>query len=281
MIDLHQHSSRSDGTDNPSELLCKNIEAGVTVMALTDHDTDKGFSELLARPEKDKIKVIKCVEFSTDDGDESVHILALGIKENDPVITEMLVTSKALRVQRVLSRVDKLKEEFGITLPGEYLDKINASDNPNKPMLANMLISLGYGENINEVIAKYLYHKFPSAKLSSSVVVQKIACSSAVPVLAHGLGGVGEKRVPPAVFEDRVRRLKAVGLVGIECFYSLYDKAEQDYLCSVADKFGLLKSGGSDYHGTNKSVRIGELSSDGTAPDYDDFTILSAIKNIF
>lgn len=281
MIDLHQHSSRSDGTDNPSELLRKNIEAGVTVMALTDHDTDKGFCELSAYLKNDKIKIVKGVEFSTDDGDKSVHILALGIKENDPVITEMLVTSKALRIQRVLSRVDKLKEEFGITLPGEYLDKINASDNPNKPMLANMLISLGYGESINEVIAKYLYHKFPSAKLQSDAVVQKIACSSAVPVLAHGLGGVGEKRVPPAVFEDRVRRLKAVGLVGIECFYSLYDKAEQDYLCSVADKFGLLKSGGSDYHGTNKSVRIGELSSDGTAPSDDDFTVLSAIKNIF
>ena len=281
MIDLHQHSSRSDGTDLPLELLRKNIEAGVSVMALTDHDTDRGFYELLPLADKNKIKIIKGVEFSTDDGNQSVHILALGIAESDPVITEMLEQSKALRVQRVMNRVEKLKEQFGIVLPDECMEKIYASDNPNKPMLANMLINLGYGESVNEVIAKYLYHKFPSAKLQSDLVVQKIAASSAIPVLAHGLGGVGEKRVDSALFESRVRRLKEVGLVGLECFYSLYDKNEQDYLCSVADRFGLLKSGGSDYHGLNKSVRIGELSSDGSKPERDHFTVLSAIKNIY
>lgn len=219
------------------------------------------------------IKYITGVEFSTSYNGESVHILCYGYDINDTVIHQLIDESISLRHKRIYFRLNKLKEEFGIELPTQIINQINNSPNPNKPMIANILKELGYGEDIGGIIKKYLYHKMPNYKLDSVKLIEKLANSTGISVYAHPLGGVGEKRVDKTIFEERLATFCAAGLKGIECFYSLYDKGEQEYLVRQANKFDLLISGGSDYHGKNKTVQIGELSNFGAIPSVDDITI--------
>lgn len=272
-IDLHQHTTLSDGTDSVEELIEKNKKNNIDIMAITDHDNiDSAYiAETIAQ--KMHIKYITGVEFSTSYCGESVHILCYGYDVNDPVIHQLIDESISLRHKRIHFRLNKLKEEFGIELSTQMINQINNSPNPNKPMIANILKELGYGEDIGGIIKKYLYHKMPNYKLDSVKLIEKLANSTGISVYAHPLGGVGEKRVDKTIFEQRLATFYSAGLKGIECFYSLYDKDEQDYLISEAKKFNLLISGGSDYHGKNKTVQIGELSNFGVMPSVDDITI--------
>ncbi len=278
MIDLHQHSIFSDGTDSFDELLVKNKNAGVKVMSVTDHDNIES-ARCVAKMNKGNlgIEYIHGVEFSTDYEGASVHILAYGYEADDKSINELLNRAKQLRLQRVKKRIELLKLEFDIILDEASLNEILSSKNPGKPLIANVLIRLGYGDNITDVIKKYLYHKLPSKKLTSCEVLKTLKNSSAISVLAHPLGGIGEKRVERCVFEERLKAFVSFGLKGLECYYSLYTKEEQQYLVKIANTYSLLISGGSDYHGKNKDVNIGEMLNGGDAPTVEN---ISLIKNV-
>lgn len=280
MIDLHQHSTFSDGTDDVETLIRKNKDKGILIMSITDHDNINSAKYIKSLKNKYGIGYINGIEFSTDYDGNSVHILAYGYDTRDPIINDLVLVSRELRIERVQTRIRLLKEEFNIELGEENLKKINESKNPNKPMLGNMLIEMGYGDNLTQVIKKYLYHKLPSSKLSIEILLQKLKQSSAKSVYAHPLGGVGEKRVDRSTFEERLKYFKSLGLDGIECYYSLYNQEEQAYLVENAKKYNLFISGGSDYHGTNKTVQIGEVSNFGLIPQEKQFTILSEVQKI-
>ena len=279
MIDLHQHSTFSDGTDRFEELLVKNKAAGVKIMSVTDHDNIES-ARCVSNIPKDKlgIEYINGVEFSTDYNGNSVHILAYGYNVDDKAIIELLNKAKTLRLERVKKRIELLKTEFNIILDDVSLSEILNSKNPGKPLIANVLIKLGYGDNITDVIKKYLYHKLPSKKLTSQEVIETLKNSSAITVLAHPLGGIGEKRVEKVVFEERLQRFVSFGLKGLECYYSLYSKEEQQYLVKMANTYGLLISGGSDYHGKNKDVQIGEMLNGGDAPTRENITLIENVN---
>lgn len=280
MIDLHQHSTLSDGTDSLEKLIENNVNQGIDIMAVTDHDTIKSAQLLLSNnvAKKFGIKYITGIEFSTEYNNESIHLLAYGYSPNDKVMKELVEQSKNLRLSRIKKRIEILQTEFGIILNNDELEIINNSDNPNKPMLANILIKRGLGKTITEVIKKYLYHKMPDDKLKTVDVIKKLSQNNIISVYAHSLGGVGEKRVERNVFEDRLQEFVNAGLSGLECYYSLYNKEEQEYLLSKAKEYNLIVSGGSDYHGTNKTVKIGELSNYGFKPSNSDVTLLDKVK---
>ena len=126
-----------------------------------------------------------------------------------------------------------------------------------------------------------MYHKLPNKKLSTEEVIRAINQSSGIIVYAHPLGGVGEKRVEKNVFEARLNTFVKWGLQGIECYYSLYTPKEQEYLLSQAKRYKLLISGGSDYHGTVKDVKIGELRSDKANTRNSNLTVIKKVKNIY
>lgn len=277
IIDLHQHSAFSDGTDNVEELIKKNKEMGVTTFAITDHDNIESVKLAKMFASQMNIKYVTGVEFSTDFNGESVHILCYGFDENDNIVKSIIEEGLLFRHKRVAFRLQKLKDEFEIELDKNIIDKINNHPNPNKPMIANILKDLGYGESIDEIIKKYLYHKAPDYKLKTLDVLKKLSQSSGISVYAHPLGGVGEKRVEKDIFEERLRIFKSLGLKGLECYYSLYDNDEQKYLVEKANEYNLLISGGSDYHGKNKTVKIGELSNFGKVPNEKDLTILKSL----
>ena len=281
MIDLHQHSQFSDGTDSINELIKNNVKSKIQIMALTDHDTIDGCKKILNTSSTYNISFIPGIEFSTQDKGESIHILAYGFDLDDPIIAKIIKESIELRKKRVNERVSFLEKDFGIHLAKEELELINKSNNPNKVLLAKILIKRGYTDNISDAIKKYLYHKLPESKLSTEYILRNLNKSTAISSYAHGLGGVGEKRVEKDIFEERLKRFVSYGLKALECYYSLYNKAEQQYLEKSSTKYSLLRSGGSDYHGSVKNVKISELSSDGTIADIKNFTILKAIKNIY
>lgn len=204
MIDLHQHSTFSDGTDNVKELIEKNKLAGIKYMSITDHDNIENVETAKTLSKEYGITYFSGVEFSTDYQGNSIHILCYGFDSNDKIIHQLINQSLELRHKRVEFRLHKLKEEFNIELDAKLINYINNHKNPNKPMIANVLKDLGYGNSIDEIIKKYLYHKMPDYKLKTVDVLQKLKNSSGISVYAHPLGGVGEKRVPNKVFIERV-----------------------------------------------------------------------------
>lgn len=278
MIDLHQHSTFSDGTDDIVTLVKKNKAMGIEYMSVTDHDNIQSAKALLGGETSFGIKFVTGIEFSTEFEGESIHLLAYGYRKNGKVINSLVKKSKELRLKRIKDRIDILKKEFGIVLSKEELEIVEQSDNPNKPLLANILISRGLGENITEVIKKYLYHKMPENKLNTQYVIKELAKANIISVYAHPLGGVGEKRVERSTFEKRAKAFSECGLNGIECYYSLYNKEEQNYLTNYATTHNLLISGGSDYHGKNKTVQIGELSNYNFSPIKENLTIAKRLK---
>ena len=278
MIDLHQHSTFSDGTDNVEQLIKNNISAGIKYMSITDHDNFNSAKYINDVLKNDiKINYIPGIEFSADYENDSTHILAYNFNLDDAAVNHLVDEGTRLRKARVYERIDILKKDFNILLTPQMLEQVNNASHPGRPMIANFLIELGYGDTVNEVIQKYMYHKLPQNKLDAVYTIQKLNNSSAISVWAHPLGGVGEKRIEKSTFEKRLKEFTSAGLKGLECYYSLYSKTEQEYLVNLAKKYNLLISAGSDYHGTNKTVKIGELSNYGFTPKIEDVTISSSL----
>ena len=283
MIDLHQHSVFSDGTDTVEELLENNRRQGIGCFSLTDHDTTEGCKRLLncARREEGKgeISFLTGVEFSTEDDGDEVHILVYGYDPKDTAVNALVARGQALRRERSGLLLDHLRENFQITLKEEQLQKIAASKNPNKPMLANFLIELGYGKTVGEVIRTYLDVHFPALKLNSREVIEGLKGAECFTVWAHPLGE--SKEFSFGFTERRLNKFCGWGLRGLECWYSQYTPQECARLSGLARARGLLVSGGSDYHGRNKTVPLGRLCSDGTPVTDEEITLLSARKRLY
>ncbi len=276
-IDLHQHSIYSDGSEDPIKIIRKNIKKHIKIMALTDHDTIEGCCNVVKKFKNKKITFINGIEFSTKDEDGNVHLLAYGYDLNNKALNELIKEIHESRLKRIDYRLQHLKEDFNIILPDKFLKQISSSSNPNKVLIANILIKLGYANTIQEAISKYLYHKLPDLKISTSKVVKVLSEEKIVTCLAHPLGGVGEKRVPIEIVEKRIAFLKTCGLNALECFYSLYNYQEIEMIKKLADKYDLLLSAGSDYHGKNKAVKIGETSAENYNFSVKNVTILKAL----
>lgn len=280
MIDLHMHTIYSDGTDDLDSLIKKLEKNNIKIFSITDHDNFLSFINM-----KDKnlylkqkgIRYISGMEISTDLEGESTHLLVYGYEEKLDTIQSIINELHELRLNRIRAHLSNLKLEFDIEFNKHQLDWLFSQPNPSKPHIANMLIDSGYGSNITDVIKKYLSKKYSHFKLDAKKVVKKLSECGLIVGLAHPLGGVGEKRISIDKFEHNVQLLKQCGLKFVECYYSLYNEHERTEIKNVAKKYSLSLSGGSDYHGKNKTVEIGGLGH-----NYDlnisDFTILNLIN---
>lgn len=282
MIDFHQHSVFSDGTDPVEELLELNRRRGITCFALTDHDTIAGCRRLLdaARPAErgTEISFVTGIEFSTEDEGNVVHILAYDFDLADEAVGALVARGLLLRRHRCERLLDHLRAHFGIIFDEPTLAGIAASPNPSKPMLANILIGMGYGKTVGEVIGKYLDVHFPDLKLTSREVITQLKEADCLTVWAHPLG---EKReFPRESVEKRLEKFCALGLDGLECWYSQYPARECSALEELARARGLLVSCGSDYHGRNKIVPLGQVCCDGIVPCRD-ISLLSRCKRLY
>lgn len=277
MIDLHMHSIFSDGTDSLDELLEKIVASGIKYFSITDHDNVASFYEMRTKQDfvkNNKLVYMSGLEISSDFNGNSMHLLVYGYEDHLDVIESIMDKIRELRLNRVRLHIANLETEFGITFSKEEIDWLFSQQNPSKPHIANLLINNGYGESVSEVIKKYLYHKYTDFKVDAIEIVKNLSSQGLMIGIAHPLGGVDEKRVDRESFEYNVKTLKNCGLAFLECYYSLYSKEEREMIRQVADKYNLKLSGGSDYHGKNKSVKLGDLG-EGYQPQVQDFTILN------
>ena len=172
-------------------------------------------------------------------------------------------------------RIKLLREKFGIDFTDDDISNLQKFPSIGKPHIANMIVMKGYAANKQEAIDRYINKcKTGVDRISASQAVKAILSSGGIPVWAHPLGGEGERETPEQEFRETLRELIVYGLKGLECWYSKYPAMTCKKLAQTAERSGLLVSGGSDYHGTNKSIPLGRLNSDGVNVEIESLSIL-------
>ena len=259
--DFHIHSTASDGTDAPAEILRKIDNQGIKYFSLTDHDTDKGCVEIEKTVrEYPGIQFTRGVEFSCRDAEGRMyHILGYGFSSESESIKELILDAHRIRMEKIEKRIRFLADQYAFTFTDEDITALLAKTNPGKPHLAALMISdkYKYAKDWEEAMAYLNLHK-GEAYIQPERAIKAVSEAGGVPVLAHAVFGSGSQNLSNEEVEFRVRSLKDYGISGLECFYSKYSEQQESMLLSMADKYGLCATGGSDYHGKNKKVSIGQ-----------------------
>ena len=279
-IDLHLHTTASDGSDTPSELIRKARERGLDVISITDHDTIAGSLEAISLP-FDGVRVITGIEFSCavpgDDGFDC-HILGYGFDPEHPALLGAIAHGREMRLYKLESRLVYLKKHFDIEFTDDEIAWLHSLNSVARPHLARLIIKRGLASDVADAFDKYLkVGGFPDDRIDAKEAIEAILAAGGIPVYAHPLGGEREPRITNEELYDRVDVLTSIGLKGLECLYSRYGKGDSDLLVSLAKEKGLLVSGGSDYHGENKTVRLGSLSADLDDPDLKKITVVDRL----
>lgn len=269
-FDLHMHSTVSDGTDTPAELLACVRAAGLDLFSLTDHDAIKGCMAIRELLTEDDPVFLAGVEFSCLDEQGKYHILGFGYDPETEAIQSVVALGHSLRMKKVQARLDFLKTRFGFDFPKKEIDKLLALDNPGKPHIGNLMVQCGYTPTKENAIQDYIDQLWiRSDYVRPEQAIQGILGSGGIPVLAHPCFGSGDELILGEELDDRVRRLMDCGLQGVEAFYSGFSEKHRQEVLALAEKYGLYVTAGSDYHGRNKPVTPGStgLQDVTEAPD--------------
>ncbi len=276
MIDLHMHSTASDGTDTPVQLAGHVKAAGIQIFALTDHDTVIGAEQLTEHLPKG-VTFIPGIEFSCRMPSGKCHILGYDCDMAHPAFRDALAQGAALRRAKLETRIEFLRQK-GMRFPEDELDSLRQIPGVGKPHLGNLMVRYGYAPDKQTAITEVLNCcATGSSRISAETAVRAILASGGIPVWAHPLGGEGEKEISPEQFSKMLDELTGYGLMGLECWYSKYPPELCERLAGIAKKRGLLISGGSDYHGTNKAIPLGVLNARGCEVCLEQITIWSAL----
>ena len=279
--DLHLHTTASDGSDTPIELVRKARECGIEIIAVTDHDTLVGSAEAVELPH-DGVKIITGIEFSCHhygECDFDCHILGYGFDPKNEVLLGAIRHGREMRLAKLEARLKYLKEHFDISFTDEDIAWLHSLNSVARPHLGQLLIKHGYVKEMSEAFDKYLkVGGFPDDRIDAAEAIAAIKAAGGVAVYAHPIGGEREKRLSLNELLPRVESLISLGLSGIECFYSRYSLSDEDMLLSIADSYGLLVSAGSDYHGENKTVKMGVLRCDEGDVDLDKISVIKAVS---
>ncbi len=272
--DLHLHSTFSDGSDTPAELAEKLVASNIAVCALTDHDSIAGLPSLQTAL-RGRVRLINGVEFSCIENGKTTHILGYGFAADSPEIQKTLDYGRELRLWNAHMRLDFLEKHHHIRFPDEDTAWMLSQNSPSRLHLVMLLIKHGYAASFYDAGIRYLDASKPyEHRLTAGDAISAILKAGAVPVWAHPLGGEGDIHTSA---ETLLPTLLSYGLRGMECYYSRYTAEEARGLITLAEKYDLLISGGSDYHGANKSVTLGMLSADKTTVKTDALSLLSVI----
>lgn len=279
-IDLHLHTAASDGTDTPKELVALAGRWGECVIAITDHDTIDGLPEA-EESLVSNVRLIRGIEFSCavrGEGGFRCHILGYGMDISHPAIISAIEEGRNQRLLKKQKRLEYLSGNYGIVFTKEELATLDGFDSVGKLHIGNLLVARGLCDTVGDAIEKYLSgYSLPDDRIDAEFAINAIKEAGGVAVWAHPLGGEREKRIDRIEVERRLGVLCPMGLCGLECFYSRYTEREARMLTGVAKEFSVYVSGGSDYHGKNKTVDFGSLSSDGYTPSEDEITVLSRL----
>ncbi len=249
--DLHTHSTFSDGTDTPTALVALAEGKGLGAIALTDHNTVAGLPEFLKAGESCSVRTIAGTEFSTDYNGTELHILGLFLKpKHFPTITDLLEDYRFRKEKSNVDLVEKLNAA-GYAVDYQSIKNSTPKGQVNRALIAAELTRLGYTESIQDAFKKLLSpqcgYYIPPTRPSPFETIRFIKSLGAVAVLAHPFLNLNETEL-----REFLTEAVPCGLDGMETLYSTYDEATTVTAQKVADDFGILHSGGSDYHGGNK-----------------------------
>ena len=258
-IDLHTHTTVSDGTFTPPEMLRRVKEAGIGVFSVTDHDDMKGCLIIRDALQEGDPLFINGAEFSCRDEQGKYHILGYGFDPGSEGVLRLIEKGHGLRMRKLRERLDFLKRRFGFEFPEEEIHKLLSLDNPGKPHIGNLMVRYGYAETKEEAIRRYIDRlRLENAYVSPEEAVEGILLGGGIPVLAHPSYGSGDQLILGEEMEARILRLTEYGLKGLEAYYSGFTARLRDELLSFADRFGLYVTAGSDCHGGNKLIALGD-----------------------
>lgn len=252
-VDLHCHSTASDGTFAPVAVVQLAKDSGLSALALTDHDTVAGIPEAREAASKLGIDFLGGIEISAEfPHPGTMHILGYGVDPNHPALknlTEQLLAGRDNRNPRIVEKLN----EMGVAVTMEEWQAEAKGNVLGRPQLAAILMRKGYVSSIKQAFDKYIGQGAPAyfdkERLTPRQALERIRESGGLPVLAHP---VQLRLENDAQLERQIKDLLDMGLAGIEVIHSDHDAQTIEKLIHLADKYNLLKTGGSDFHGTNK-----------------------------
>lgn len=285
-VDLHTHSTASDGTDSPADLARLAKQAGLDAFALTDHDTTAGLTLAADAADRLGIGFVPGIELSivadpfaedasiytdkpTDNTERSAHLLGYHVRPDHPDLLALETRLRQARETRNPRIIAKL-EELGVRIAyDDVLELAQAGDHDvdahaiGRPHIAQLMVQRGYVKSIHEAFARYLgpgaAAYVPRSLPTARQAIDAVHAAAGVAVLAHPvLLGLG-----PAELEHTIARLADLGLDGIETQHPDHEISDTRKLAVLAERFGLITTGGSDYHGSRKAIALGSV----LAPD--------------
>ncbi len=243
-VDLHLHTTASDGRLSPAELVRLIAECGLKQVSISDHDTTEGLAEAFQVAENfPGLRIIPGIELSTDIPGDEIHMLGYFIEYHDEEFQSILRMFRAGRVDRAREMVEKLAG-LGIVLEWSRVQEIAGDGSVGRPHIALAMVEKGYCNQPKDAFPEYLGRNglayVERVKTTPEEAIHMLRRVGGVPVLAH-----------PAYLldlEGNIGRLKAAGLMGMEVYYAKFDQDTVRHLKKLADQFGLIPCGGSDYH---------------------------------
>ncbi|MFC0114260.1 PHP domain-containing protein [Kibdelosporangium aridum] len=268
VIDLHTHSSVSDGTDTPTELVTKASAAGLSAVALTDHDTTAGWAEAAEALPRGLSLVrgaeLSCTSPNGRGGTATVHLLAYLFDPTAPAIVAEQSRLRAERRTRLYKMAKRMAEDGYPVDPDALMASLPADSPAGRPHLAMALVQAGVVATVDEAFGVFLSSRgrFHVSRRDTPVhtAIQMIADAGGVTVLAHAFA----HHRGPTVTADVIKEMAAAGLTGLEVDHPDHDPSVRAELGELAVDLRLIRTGSSDYHGTNKTIRIGQ---DSTSPE--------------
>ncbi len=249
-IDMHVHSTASDGSFSPSELVELAIKAGLTAIAITDHDCTGGIDEALMAAKDTRIEVVPGIEIGVGETDD-IHILGFYIDHKNPRLESMLKKLREWRELRNKAMIEKL-QSAGFDITYDEVKKITGASNMGRLHIAQALEIKGQVSDYRKIFKQYIspgqaaYVK--REKIGEKEGIETITASGGLAFLAH----INYLQKSEEELDAIVRRLTKYGLAGIEAFYSDYTPDMERIAAGLAEKHNLLKSGGTDFHGTRR-----------------------------
>ena len=277
IIDMHTHTNYSDGDLSPQELIRLAIDKRIGTIAITDHDTIEGIKKVNKNEDiivDGGIKIINGIELSAKTDKGRMHILGYGIDLNNSALNKKMIDLKDNSINSVLSIMEQIKRDYGIKFSyNDIKELVNANHNLGRPDLAKLCIKYGYANTVQDAFDKYLIDAYNKTRQNSKGLqyqecLELIANSGGIPVLAHPKSLELSEKELLILLKDMI----SCGLKGIEVYHSSHTKEEMKYYLEIANKYDLLISGGSDYHGKtvkpdielgtgkNNNIRIKKLS---------------------
>ncbi|MCD7981020.1 MAG: PHP domain-containing protein [Clostridiales bacterium] len=265
-VDLHTHSTASDGTLTPTELVIAAKKAGLYAIALTDHDSVSGVDELMEAGIKHNLRTVAGVELSTEYEDTEIHVVGLFIDTENAALLRQLREFRLSRDNRNQKMIGLLREE-GFQITAEEVLARNPDAVIARPHIARFLVDTHQAKDIQEVFDKYIGEGcrcyVERYKITPMRAVELIHAAGGAAILAHPC----LYKISDDVLNRMLKEMKTAGLDGIEAIYSRNQGSDEEKYRAIAKKYGLILSGGSDFHGENKpDIQLGTGTGDLVVP---------------